>query len=181
VAYPSNAEDAVGLLRAALRGNDPVVFLEHRALMDAGWGRRPYPGDQYALPFGRARRITEGDELTVVTWGAMVERCDLAARDFAGRVDLLDLRTVIPWDIEAVLESARRTAKCLIVHEEIGVAGFGAEIAATVAQEAFLDLDAPIRRLTMPAVPIPFNVGLMNAILPSVADIRDEMARLLAF
>jgi 2-oxoisovalerate dehydrogenase E1 component len=181
VAYPSNAEDAVGLLRAALRGNDPVVFLEHRALMDAGWGRRPYPGDQYALPFGRARRITEGGELTVVTWGAMVERCDLAARDFAGRVDLLDLRTVIPWDIEAVLESARRTAKCLIVHEEIGVAGFGAEIAATVAQEAFLDLDAPIRRLTMPAVPIPFNVGLMNAILPSVADIRDEMARLLAF
>jgi 2-oxoisovalerate dehydrogenase E1 component len=181
VAFPSNAEDAVGLLRAALRGNDPVVFLEHRALLDAGWARRPYPGDDYLLPLGRACRITEGDELTVVSWGAMVERCELAARDFAGQVELLDLRTIIPWDVTAVLESVRRTAKCLIVHEEIGVAGFGAEIAATIAQEAFMDLDAPIRRLTMPAVPIPFNTGLMNAVLPTVADIRREMEQLLHF
>jgi 2-oxoisovalerate dehydrogenase E1 component len=181
VAFPSNAEDAVGLLRAALRGNDPVVFLEHRALLDAGWARRPYPGDDYVLPFGQARLITEGDELTVVTWGAMAERCDLAARDFAGRVTVIDLRTIIPWDQAAVLDSVRQTGKCLIVHEEIGVAGFGAEIAATIAQEAFLDLDAPIRRLTMPAVPVPFNTGLMNAILPTVADIGREIERLLAF
>jgi len=133
------------------------------------------------LPFGQARRITAGDELTIVSWGAMVERCELAARDLAGQVELLDLRTIIPWDVAAVLESVCRTSKCLIVHEEIGVAGFGAEIAATIAQEALMDLDAPIRRLTMPPVPIPFNTGLMNAVLPTVAGIRREMELLLRF
>ena len=181
VAFPSNAEDAVGLLRMALRGDDPTIFFEHRAQMDANWARRPYPGDDFVVPFGLARRIREGDELTVVTWGAMVERCEQAARELEAEIEILDLRTIVPWDREAVLASVRKTAKCLVVHEDIELAGFGAEIAATVADEAFVYLDAPVRRLAAPPVPVPFNSGLMNAVVPSVAAIREAMDGLLAF
>ncbi|MDX1615740.1 MAG: transketolase C-terminal domain-containing protein [Candidatus Promineifilaceae bacterium] len=181
VAVPSNAEDAVGLLRQAMRGNDPVIFFEHRALLDAAWARRPYPGDDYALPFGKARQLLTGDDLTLVTWGAMVERCQAAAETLGASIDLLDLRTLAPWDREAVLGSVRRTAKCLIVHEDIGLAGFGAEIAAVVADEALMDLDGPVRRVAAPAVPVPFNVGMMQAVVPEEATIRQALADLLAF
>jgi 2-oxoisovalerate dehydrogenase E1 component len=181
VAFPSNAEDAAGLLRSALRGNDPVVFFEHRALLDAAWSRRPYPGDGYVLPFGLARRVLTGDELTVVTWGAMVERCQAAAEALEAGIDLIDLRTIVPWDREMVLDSVGRTAKCLVVHEDIGQAGFGAEIAATVVQERFMDLDGPVERLAAPAVPVPFNMGLMDAVVPSTSLIQQRMEKLLAF
>ena len=182
VAFPSNAEDTVGLLRTALRSNDPVYFFEHRAMLDAASARRPYPGDDYMLPFGKAKFIQQGDDLTVVTWGGMVERCEAALKQIdSAQVDLIDLRTIIPWDKEAVLESIGRTGKCLIVHEDIGIAGFGAEIAATLAQEAFLDLDGPIQRLTAPAVPIPFNTSLMDAVVPTIDSIRDHMRELLEF
>ncbi len=157
LAFPSNAEDAVGLLRTALRSNDPVIFFEHRAMLDAGWARRPYPGDEFMLPFGKAKILQEGSDLTLITWGAMVERCELALQAVDASVELIDLRTIIPWDKEAVLASVRKTSKCLIVHEDIGVGGFGAEIAATLADEAFLDLDGPILRLTAPSVPVPFS------------------------
>ena len=144
--------------------------------------RRPYPGDDYVLPFGKAKFIQQGDDLTVVTWGGMVERCEAALKQIDdAQVDLIDLRTIIPWDKTAVLESIGRTGKCLIVHEDIGIAGFGAEIAATLAQEAFLDLDGPIQRLTAPAVPIPFNTGLMDAVVPTVDSIREQMRELLEF
>lgn len=179
LAYPSNAADAVGLLRTALRGDDPTFFFEHRALYDSAPGRAPYPGDAYCLPFGRAAALTEGAELTVVTWGAMVTRCVEAAQASPGRVAVLDLRTISPWDCDAVLASVRRTGKLLVVHEDTHTAGFAGEIAATVAAEAFTDLDAPIERLTMPDIPIPFNAGLMNAVLPSVGAIRAKMQALL--
>lgn len=181
VLMPSNAEDAVGLLRSALRGNDPVIFFEHRALLDATWARRPYPGDEYILPVGKARLLSEGDDLTVVTWGAMVERCEAALQQVEADIDLLDLRTIMPWDKEAVLASVRKTSKVLIVHEDIGPLGFGAEIAATIAQEAFLDLDGPVERLATPAVPVPFNVGLMHVIVPTIEMIQQRMENLLAF
>ncbi|MGH2537728.1 MAG: alpha-ketoacid dehydrogenase subunit alpha/beta [Candidatus Promineifilaceae bacterium] len=181
VVCPSNAEDAAGLLRTALRGNDPVIFLEHRALLDAAWARRPYPGDDYGLPFGRAARLSAGDDLTVVTWGAMVERCEAAARDMKAAVELIDLRTLVPWDKAAVLEAVARSGKLLIAHEDIGLAGFGAEIAATVAAEAFLELDGPIVRVAAPAAPVPFNVGLMDAVVPTAEVIRARMEELLAF
>ncbi|MDB5668328.1 MAG: pyruvate dehydrogenase, partial [Alphaproteobacteria bacterium] len=151
VAVPSNAEDAVGLLRGALRGNDPVIFFEHRSMLDDSWARRPYPGDDYVLPFGRAKKTRAGDDITIVTWGAMVPRCEAAAKDFSA--DVIDLRTLMPWDREMVLLSVRRTRRCLIVHEDLQTGGFGAEIAAVVADEAFLDLDAPVSRLTMPDIP----------------------------
>ncbi|HKZ72476.1 MAG TPA: transketolase C-terminal domain-containing protein [Steroidobacteraceae bacterium] len=175
VAMPSNAEDAVGLLRAALRGNDPTIFFEHRAMLDAAWARRPYPGDDFILPFGKAKRLREGGELTVVTWGAMVERCEQAATESRVEVELLDLRTVSPWDREAVLASVRKTHRCLIVHEDTGTAGFGAEIAAVLAKEVFFELDAPIERLTMPDVPSPHSPVLLDAVLPSVARIAQAM------
>jgi 2-oxoisovalerate dehydrogenase E1 component len=178
VAMPSNAEDAVGLLRNALRSNDPTIFFEHRAMLDGAWARRPYPGDDFVLPFGKAKLLRAGTELTVVTWGAMVERCEQAAEESAVDVELLDLRTLMPWDREAVLASVRKTRRCLIVHEDNLTAGFGAEIAATLAKEAFFDLDAPIDRLTMPDVPSPHSPLLLDAVVPSVARITAVIRQL---
>jgi 2-oxoisovalerate dehydrogenase E1 component len=181
VAIPSNAEDAVGLLRTAMRGNNPVIFFEHRALLDGTWARRPYPGDGFVVPFGKARVITEGDKLTVVSWGAMVERCEAAAKQSGYAVEVLDLRTVAPWDRDAVLASVRKTRRCLIVHEDTLTAGFGAEVSAVIAEEAFLSLDAPIQRMAIPDIPTPYNVALMNAILPQVGDIAARMVELVEF
>ena len=178
LAMPSNAEDAVGLLRSALRGNEPVIFFEHRFLLDGAAGRRPWPGDDFVLPFGKARRLREGAELTVVSWGAMVERCEQAAAESAVDVDLLDLRTLCPWDREAVLESVGRTRRCLIVHEDTITAGFGAEIAAVLAEHAFFDLDAPVARLAMPDVPSPHSPLLLDAVVPGVGDIVAAMRRI---
>jgi 2-oxoisovalerate dehydrogenase E1 component len=171
VAVPSNAEDATGLLRSALRGNDPTLFFEHRALLDGAWARRPYPGDDYVVPFGVARRIREGTEVTVVTWGAMVERCERAAAASGVDAEVLDLRTLSPWDREAVLASVQKTHRCLIVHEDNLSAGFGAEIAACVAKEAFFSLDAPIERLAMPDIPSPHSPVLLEAAVPGVESI----------
>src|SRR5580692_8397508 len=180
LAMPSNAQDAVGLLRSALRGNDPTIFFEHRSLLDGGWARRPYPGDDFVVPFGKASLLREGGELTVVTWGAMVERCEQAI-DTSGRsADLLDLRTLSPWDREATLASVRKTRRCLIVHEDTMTAGFGAEIAAVIAKEAFFDLDAPIERVAMPDVPSPHSPVLLEAVLPSVDTIAASITELVA-
>jgi 2-oxoisovalerate dehydrogenase E1 component len=181
IAFPSNAEDAVGLLRTALRGDDPTFFFEHRALLDTSEGRRPYPGDDYCLPFGKAAVLTEGDELTVITWGEIVHRCLAAAKSFPGRVQIIDLRTIIPWDQETVLEAIRVAGKALVVHEDTYTVGFGGEIIATLASQAFTDLDAPLERLTTPDLPIPYNLGLMEAVIPSVEQIRAKMAQLLAY
>ncbi len=179
VAVPSNAEDAVGLLRASLRGNDPVIFFEHRAMLDATSARRPYPGDDFVLPFGKARIVREGSDLTIVTWGAMVERCEQAAENAS--VEIIDLRTLMPWDRAVVLASVKRTRRCLIVHEDLMSAGFGAEIAAVVAQDCFLDLDAPVSRLAMPDIPSPHNPALMEWALPSVDGIRAKINELIGF
>jgi 2-oxoisovalerate dehydrogenase E1 component len=168
VAVPSNAEDAVGLLRAALRGNDPVIFFEHRAMLDGAWARRPYPGDEFVVPFGQARIVRPGNEITVVTWGAMVERCEQAAAASHVDAEVIDLRTLSPWDKPTVQASVARTRRCVIVHEDTLTAGFGAEISATLAQENFFSLDAPIERLTMPNIPSPHNLTLLDAALPSV-------------
>ncbi|MEY9536668.1 alpha-ketoacid dehydrogenase subunit alpha/beta [Sinorhizobium fredii] len=179
VAVPSNAEDAVGLLRTSLRGNDPVIFFEHRAMLDHAWARRPYPGDAFALPFGKAKFTRQGSDITIVTWGAMVHRCEEAAEGISA--DVIDLRTLMPWDREAVLSSVRRTRRCLIVHEDLGTGGFGAEIAAAVADEAFIDLDAPVSRLTMPDIPSPHNPALLDWVVPSTERIRRKITELLEY
>ena len=171
LAMPSNAEDAVGLLRSAMRDNNPTIFFEHRSLLDDISARRPYPGDDYVVPFGKGRKIREGNALTVVSWGGMVARCQEAVEASGVDVELIDLRTLVPWDRDMVLESVRRTRRCLIVHEDTVTAGFGAEIAAVLTDEAFFDLDAPVRRIAMPDIPSPHNPILLNEVVPSVEKI----------
>jgi 2-oxoisovalerate dehydrogenase E1 component len=179
VAMPSNAEDAVGLLRSALRSNNPTIFFEHRAMLDDPWARRPYPGDDYVVPFGQAKLISEGNDLTVVTWGAMVERCESAAQDIDASIEIVDLRTIMPWDKQAVMKSVAKTSRCLIVHEDNLTAGFGSEIAATLTDENFFDLDAPIKRLAMPDIPSPHSPVLLNATVPGKREISAAITELL--
>lgn len=181
VAYPSNAEDAVGLLRWAMRSNDPTIFFEHRNLLDAKSARKPYPGDQYVIPFGKASFLKKGDDLTVVTWGAMCERCVGAAENGGISADIIDLRTLSPWDKDAVFSSVKKTNRCLIVHEDTQTAGFGAEISSQITEELFEHLDAPVRRHTMPDIPMPYNVGLMNAVLPDLDSISKLMSYVINF
>jgi 2-oxoisovalerate dehydrogenase E1 component len=173
VVMPSNAADAVGLLRAAMRSPNPTVFFEHRSLLMTGDGSARYPGDDYMLPLGKARVIQPGTDLTLVTWGAMVHRCVEAAARFAGRVEVIDLRTIAPWDRACVLGSVQQTGRCVIVHEDNLTAGFGAEIAAVVADEAFWHLDAPVRRVAPRDVPMPYHPELLAAVLGSSAQIAE--------
>ncbi len=181
VAMPSNAEDAVGLLRTAMRSNNPTIFFEHRNLLDAKYARKPYPGNEFVVPFGKAKNLKEGNEVTIITWGAMCERAEQAVEEMGVSADILDLRTMMPWDKEACLESVKKTNRCLIVHEDNKTAGFGAEIAAVLTSEAFEDLDAPIERITMPDIPVPYNVGLMESVLPNVQKITHKIDSLLSF
>jgi 2-oxoisovalerate dehydrogenase E1 component len=179
IAYPSNTEDAVGLLRGALRGDDPTFFFEHRALLDTPQARMNYPGDDYQLPFGVARVHKAGNGATIVTWGAMVDRAKQAVEGLD--VEILDLRTIVPWDKQAVLDSVKKTNRVLVLHEDGWTCGLGGEIAATISQEAFTFLDAPVERLAVPDVPIPYNTTLMDAVVPTVENIRAKIEQLLAF
>ena len=180
VAYPSNSADAVGLLRAAMRGKNPTIFFEHRSLLMTSDGSARYPGDDYVLPFGRGARLREGSDITVVTWGAMVHRVIPAAEKFGKQVEVIDLRTVSPWDRAMVLASVEKTGRCLIVHEDNITAGFGAEIAAVVAKESFWQLDAPVDRLAVDDVPMPYHPVLLDAVLPDAERIAARIEWLLA-
>ena len=139
------------------------------------------PDERYTTPFGKARVHREGGDLTVVTWGAMVYTADEAAQQLDGdgvSVEILDLRTLAPWDKQAVLESVRKTSKVLVLHEDTHTGGFGGEIAATIAEEAFEDLDAPIKRITAPDSPVPFSPPLEKAFIPQVEDVAAGLREL---
>jgi 2-oxoisovalerate dehydrogenase E1 component len=180
VAMPSNAADAVGLLRSAMRSPNPSIFFEHRSLLMTSDGSAHYPGDDYVVPFGKASVLREGAGVTVVTWGALVHRCVEAADRFeAGVVEVIDLRSIAPWDFRSVMASVVKTGHCVIVHEDNLTAGFGAEIAATLAKEAFWHLDAPIDRLAVADVPMPYHPVLLNAVLPSVDQIAQRLEQTL--
>jgi 2-oxoisovalerate dehydrogenase E1 component len=179
VAIPSNAADAVGLLRAAMRSANPTIFFEHRSLLMTSDGSARYPGDDYVVPFGKASVLREGSDVTLVTWSALVHRCTAAAARFGDRVEVIDLRTIAPWDRDCVLTSVRKTGRCLVVHEDALTAGFGAEVAATVAQHAFWMLDAPVERLAVNDVPMPYHPVLLDAVLPSVDAIAEQIESLL--
>jgi 2-oxoisovalerate dehydrogenase E1 component len=184
VAFPSRARDAAGLLRAAFRGEDPVLFLEHKHLYRQGYNRDPFPPDDWVLPFGRGAYVTRGDAVTVVTWGATVHRALLAAREVdpgGGAVEIVDLRTITPWDREIVAESVERTGRVLVVHEDTLTAGFGAEVAAWVADECFEFLDAPVWRLAATDTCVAYEPTLEAAILPQVDDIARDLRALLAY
>ena len=180
VAIPSNAADAVGLLRAAMRSPNPTIFFEHRSLLMTGTGSAPYPGDDYVLPFGRAAVRRVGSACTLVTWGAMVHRCLEAAERFGNHVEVIDLRTIAPWDRETVLTSVTKTGRCVIVHEDNRTAGFGAEIAGVVAEAAFWRLDAPVRRVAPADIPMPYHEVLLDAVLPGVDRIAEALEETLS-
>jgi len=183
IAFPSRARDAAGLLRTAFRSEDPVLFLEHKHLYRQGYGRDPLPPPGWMLPFGRGTYVTRGDRVTVVTWGATVHRAQLAANELGpdAGVEIVDLRTIAPWDRELVAESVGRTGRVLVLHEDTLTAGFGAEIAAFVADECFEQLDAPVWRCAAPDVHCAYEPTLENATLPQVADIKRDLEALLQY
>jgi 2-oxoisovalerate dehydrogenase E1 component len=163
-----------------MRGEDPVIFFEHRALLDSSLARRPWPGDAYRLPFGQAGILSKGEALTVVTWGALVYSVLEACEGLQG-IEIIDLRTISPWDRETVLASVKKTGKCLVVHEDTLTGGFAGEIITTLAEQVFEWLDAPVRRLATPDCPIPYNPGLMQAVIPSPEAIRGQVTDLLQY
>jgi 2-oxoisovalerate dehydrogenase E1 component beta subunit len=167
---PATPEDAKGLLVSAIEDPNPVLFFEHKHLYRRIKGE--VPDERYTTPIGQARTHREGDELSVITWGAMVYTAEEAASRLDDvSVEIVDLRTVLPWDKEAVLASVRKTSKVLVLHEDTRTGGFGAEIAATIAEEAFEDLDAPVKRITAPDSPVPFSPSLEAAFIPQVDDV----------
>ena len=181
VAMPSNAQDAVGLLRTALRGNDPTFFLEHRAIQDTAPGRGIYPGDDYTVPFGVASVVRPGTTATIVAWGEMVHRAKSAVEQTGEDIEIIDLRTIVPWDKDCVLNSVRKTNRCMVLHEDTITAGFGAEIAAVIMKECFTHLDAPVVRLASADVPIPYNKGMMDAVIPTIDRVAQELKALLDY
>jgi 2-oxoisovalerate dehydrogenase E1 component len=185
IAYPSTAADAVGLLRTALRGDDPVFFLEHRLLYRSREANTPYPGRDYQVPFGRARLAREGDDALIVTWGDTVHRsieaADAVARSTGAEARVLDLRTVVPWDKEAVMSAVKEIGRVLVVHEDTITCGFGGEIAAQIADEAFVYLDAPVRRVACADVPSPAHHNLFEAVMPTSGKIQAALEELVNY
>ena len=169
---PATPEDAKGLLISAIEDPNPVLFFEHKHLYRRI--KSEVPDERYTIPIGQARIHQEGDDVTVVTWGAMVYTAEEAAKQLEAdgvSVEIVDLRTILPWDKETVLESVRKTSKVLILHEDTHTGGFGGEIGSTIAEEAFEHLDAPIRRITAPDTPVPFSPPLEKAFIPQVEDV----------
>lgn len=181
VAFPSNAQDAHGLLRTAIRGDDPVLFLEHKHLYFQGYNRAPYPGADFTVPFGKARTARTGKHLTLITYGATVERSLKAAKQAEAEgieVEVLDLRTVSPVDWDAIAASVRRTNRALVVHEDQLTCGFGAELAAWIGEHCFEWLDAPVRRIAALDCPVAYAPNLEELILPHEPHILDGIRAL---
>ena len=184
VAYPSNAADAKGLLKTALRMDDPVIFMEHKGLYRQGYASAPEPDKDFLIPFGKASIIQEGNYFTIVTWGAMVQKCIDAIKKInldEDEVDLIDLRTLNPIDWEAVYRSVKKTGKLLIVHEDLKTGGVGAEISARVTDKLFEDLDGPIKRVAAKDCHVPYNDLLESEILPQTNQIIDAINDLMEY
>ncbi|HEY9138057.1 MAG TPA: dehydrogenase E1 component subunit alpha/beta [Terriglobus sp.] len=185
VVMPSTAQDFAGLLRTAIRCDDPVLFLEHKRLYRESYGRGPNPGSEYMIPFGKAKIVRSGTDLTVVTYGAVVPRALQAAqkleREAGISVELIDLRSLSPYDFEAIAESVRKTNRVIVAHEDMRSWGFGAELAARISDELFHDLDAPVRRVAGMDTFVAYQPVLEDAILPQPEHLYAAMVELAAF
>jgi 2-oxoisovalerate dehydrogenase E1 component len=184
VVIPSEAMDAAGLLRTALRGDDPVIFLEHKHLYRQPYAKAPYPGPDYMVPFGKARRVREGSDVTVITYGALVQRSFLAAQEAADdgiETEILDLRTLQPLDRESIAASVRKTGRVIVAHEDTMFCGYGAEIAAWIAQELFMDLDAPVKRVAALDCFVAYAPEVEDHILPQKGDMLAAIREIAEF
>ena len=184
VIYPSNALDANGLLRTAIRCDDPVMFLEHKHLYRQAYNKSAYPPDDFMIPFGKAKRVREGKDLTIITYGALVQRSIVAAKQAEQQgtsVEIIDLRSLVPYDWDAIVESVRKTNRVIVAHEDSYSFGYGAEIAARISDELFLDLDAPVRRVCALDTFVAYAPQLEDAILPQSADVANAIAELKAY
>ena len=186
VVFPSNALDACGLLRTAIRCEDPVLFLEHKRLYREPYNRSAHPGADFTIPFARAKVIKPGTSLSVITYGAVVQKSLLAALQVERRrpeasIEVIDLRSLAPYDWPSIAESVKKTGRVLIAHEDTLSFGFGAEIAARIADELFTDLDAPVRRVGAKDTWVGYHPDLENSILPQTEDLAAEMEKLLAW
>ena len=175
IVYPSNAYDAKGLIKAAIRDDNPVIFEEHKGLYRAPALREVLPDEDYIVPLGKARTVREGTDLTIVTYGAMVhkstEAADLLEKEDGVKVEILDLRTLLPLDEDAIIDSVKRTGKLLVVHEDTRTGGIAGEIAIRVSEKAFEWLDGPVLRVTAIDSPVPYSGSLEDYFLPQTDDI----------
>jgi 2-oxoisovalerate dehydrogenase E1 component len=186
VLYPSNATDAKGLLKSAIRCNNPVLFLEHKGLYRQPYAKGAEGQADFLTPIGKARIVREGKDATIVTWGALVNKSMLAAKAAAEEqgisVEVIDLRTIVPLDIETISQSVKKTGRVLIAHEDVTFMGFGAEISAQIAESCFSYLDAPVKRVGMKyAAAVPHASSLENAILPQNSDVANALNELLSY
>lgn len=185
IAYPSNAADAKGLLKTALRLNDPVLFLEHKGLYRQSHSTTPEPSADYLLPYGKARIVKEGTDLTLITWGAIVHEAKFAVKTIeeeeGASIEVIDIRTINPLDEETIYNSIRKTGKAIIMHEDTLTAGFGAEIAAKITENCFESLDGPVRRVGAKDAPIPYHPNLERAVLPTRQNIVESIRNIIRY
>jgi len=186
VVFPSNALDACGLLRTAIRCDDPVLFLEHKRLYREPYNRSPHPGPEFTIPFGKAKIVKPGANLTIITYGALVQKSLQAATQIEQRrpgttIEVIDLRSLAPYDWEAIRASVEKTSRVVIAHEDVLSFGYGAELSARIANEMFTSLDAPIGRVAALDTWVGYHPNLEAEILPQVDTIAQEAERILAF